>query len=181
MVCATDPIVVNSPFDYIPFHKETVLGTLGSNSDLPDIVLIQTYAEYLEIKQVLQDNDRELINLFSYEESFFEQFSVVLIKFHHLQSEQLLGVAGLVTGSSLDLPGSDALDEDVQTLAAVIKIDSAQTNDHISITDLQRSYITAEIKKSAYGEFDATVLYAYNVNEGTPGGAMNPGFPPTVE
>ncbi|MBE6697811.1 MAG: leucine-rich repeat domain-containing protein [Ruminococcaceae bacterium] len=181
MVCPTDPIVADSPFDYIPFHKETVLGSVQNIGSLPEVMLIETYAEYLEVKQALQTANQELTYLFAYEETYFEKFSLVLIRFHHLQSEQVLGLAGLVSGPSTELPGSSATGEDIQTLAAVVKISTDNTSGEISIMDVRRTYMTAEIKKSAYGEFGAIAIYAYNVSGGTSGGAMNQGFPPTVE
>lgn len=159
MRVVNEPIVENSTFDSIPMYTVNVLGTLdmAAGAALGEIELIKTYEEYAKIRESLFGSDAS----FCYEESYFEQNAVVLIKFRHAADEQVLGVAGLVLGDYSEFEQGDT-ENDALTLAAVVKIDSSAPT---TIDMGFDTYVAVEIQKADCPEIGAGILYAINQSE----------------
>ncbi len=147
----TQPYVTDCGLDTIPFYRDTVLGTTGTEYFGEDAIVINTYKQYQSIyKKILSPYETEL----AFDRTYFEQYSIVLVKVTHSSSEDIIGLAGLAHDRILS-NGENAYD----VLYPVVTVDSPEITDE----DIQYTYIAVEIGITDQS-FGDSKLYVYNLN-----------------
>jgi len=147
----TQPYVTDCGLDTIPFYRYTVLGTTGTEYFGEDAIVINTFKQYQAInKKIFNQYETEL----AFDRTYFEQYSIVLIKVTHSSSEDIIGLAGLAHDRILS-NGENAYD----VLYPVVVVDSPEITDE----DIQYTYIAVEIGITDQS-FGDSKLYVYNLN-----------------
>ncbi|MBQ7379558.1 MAG: leucine-rich repeat domain-containing protein [Clostridia bacterium] len=143
----TQPYVTECGLETVPFYAEVMLGTSGTSYFEGDVLVLNSYKQFQAIGKKISSLYESDI---TFDSTYFEQFSVVLIKVTHSSSEDIIGVAGLA---------HDQRDPQGDALYPVIIVNSpAETND-----DILHSYIAVAISTTDSSYSDSRV-YVYNLN-----------------
>lgn len=147
----TQPYVTDCGLDTIPFYRDTVLGTTGTEYFGEDAIVINTYKQYQSIyKKILSQYETEL----AFDRTYFEQYSIVLVKVTHSSSEDIIGLAGLAHDRILS-NGENTYD----VLYPVVVVDSPEAVSD----DIVYTYIAVEVANTiqSYGN---SKVFVYNLN-----------------
>lgn len=133
----------------IPMHRVEFLENSDEWSMDGDTKLIDTYEEF--------SNYEKFLDCTRYDKEYFDEHAILLIKVKHSSSEEVLGVAGLV--SKLESGSSTT-----QTIIPVVMFDSPEKFDDDIVTtcilvefskaDLRDDYIATEGRVTAYNVRD---------------------------
>lgn len=156
----TQPFITESGlFDIVPHYKSTILSGGFRQQGGEEVVLIDNYKDYQKYKAAYSGNQND----FEYDRSYFEYFSIVLIRVYHASSEQIVGLAGLAT---IDYYTTSSGITKTNEFDPVIMIDAGILN----TDDIVQTYITAEVMKSDFSTLGEYRIHTYNLNpEGYPG------------
>ena len=147
----TQPYVTDCGLDTIPFYRDTVLGTTGTEYFGEDAIVINSFKQYQAInKKILGQYETQ----FAFDRTYFEQYSIVLVKVTHSSSEDIIGLAGLAH-TQVETNGEAAYD----TLYPVVVMDSPE----VVSDDIVYTYIAVEIANTIYS-YGNSKVFVYNLN-----------------
>ncbi len=147
----TQPYVTDCGLDTIPFYRDTVLGTSGTEYFGEDAIVINSFKQYQAINnKIFSQYETQL----AFDRTYFEQYSIVLVKVTHSSSEDIIGLAGLAHDQTLSY-GENAHD----VLYPVVIVDSPEAVSD----DIVYTYIAVEIGITDQS-YEDTNVYVYNLN-----------------
>ena len=147
----TQPYVTDCGLETIPFFRDTILGTTGTEYFDEDAIVINTFKQYQAInKKILGQYETEL----AFDRTYFEQYSIVLVKVTHSSSEDIIGLAGLAHDRILS-NGENAYD----VLYPVVVVDSPE----VVSDDIVYTYIAVEVANTIHS-YGNSKVFVYNLN-----------------
>ena len=147
----TQPYVTDCGLETIPFYRDTVLGTTGTEYFGEDAIVINTFKQYQAInKKILGQYETEL----AFDRTYFEQYSIVLVKVTHSSSEDIIGLAGLAHDRILS-DGENAYG----VLYPVVMVDSPE----VVSDDIVYTYIAVEVANTIHS-YGNSKVFVYNLN-----------------
>lgn len=147
----TQPYVTDCGLDTIPFYRDTVLGTTGTEYFGEDAIVINTFKQYQAInKKIFNQYETEL----AFDRTYFEQYSIVLVKVTHSSSEDIIGLAGLAHDRILS-DGENTYD----VLYPVVVVDSPE----VVSDDIVYTYIAVEVANTIHS-YSNSKVFVYNLN-----------------
>lgn len=147
----TQPYVTDCGLDTIPFYRDTVLGTTGTEYFGEDAIVINTFKQYQAInKKIFNQYETEL----AFDRTYFEQYSIVLVKVTHSSSEDIIGLAGLAHDRILS-DGENTYD----VLYPVVVVDSPE----VVSDDIVYTYIAVEVANTIHS-YGNSKVFVYNLN-----------------
>lgn len=147
----TQPYVTDCGLDTIPFYRDTVLCTTGIEYFDEDAIVINTFKQYQAInKKILGQYETQL----AFDRTYFEQYSIVLVKITHSSSEDIIGLAGLAHDRILS-NGENAYD----VLYPVVVVDSPEAVSD----DIVYTYIAVEVANTIHS-YGNSKVFVYNLN-----------------
>jgi len=147
----TQPYVTDCGLDTIPFYRDTVLCTTGTEYFDEDAIVINTFKQYQTInKKILGQYETQL----AFDRTYFEQYSIVLVKITHSSSEDIIGLAGLAHDRILP-DGENAYG----VLYPVVMVDSPEAVSD----DIVYTYIAVEVANTIHS-YGNSKVFVYNLN-----------------